>query len=247
MDWMQQKKCFTLVNYGETCFAQLFSTWCLMNGLIWTQCRSRNLPFDFLTSDLSYGQQPSSVWDCLPPQLWRHQRSVSQPCFQRVKWKVHNPLLIALPRAAEQPQLNTGQSWLQANLSNNLTSCLSPQRMLSDFSPQCPTYFDTSRQVSIMFLFTLAKWQKVDLNNTCGHLSFVSTCGNSEGFIFIFPVVSDKTLYLYNFPFSLQKYKSCVFSEFETFLHIWWSTCLEDTRLLINLTFDQLLNKVNVF
>ena len=140
------------------------------------------------------------------PELWRHQRSVSQPCFHRVKWKVHNPLLIALPRAVEQPQLNTGPSWLPANLSNKLTSSLFPQRMLSDFSP--PMSYSLWHQLlgTQNYSVYIGKCQEVDLSNTCEPLSFVFTWGNIEDLGFYFPCpLSHKSVYIYNFPTGLQK------------------------------------------
>ena len=121
-------------------------------------------------------------------QLWRHQRSVSRPCFRREEWKVHNPVLIAVLRAVEQPQLNTGQSWLPANLSNSLMSSPFPQRMLSDFSPPMSHslwhQLPGTQNYSVYTGYVARGWPE---QHVCEHLSFVSTCGNSEGFAFYFP------------------------------------------------------------
>lgn len=124
------------------------------------------------------------------PQLWRHQRSVSRPCFCRIKWKVHNPLLIAVPRVAEQPQLNTGQSGQFCQQIYLISSWvpLFPKECYQIFLPQCPIHFDTSCQAPRIVLFTLAKWQEVDLNNTCVNTFHSSPlAGTVKVFAFYFP------------------------------------------------------------
>ena len=42
-----------------------------------------------------------------------------------------------------------------------------PKEFYQIFLLQCPIHFDTSCQAPRVILFTLAKWQEVDLNNTC--------------------------------------------------------------------------------
>lgn len=100
-----------------------------------------------LESDLWLQRSRTLRWPaaitCLWPsatQLWRYRLSVSKPRFYRVKWKVHNQLLIAVPWAAEQPQLSTSQSWLQAKLSNKPTSSLFPhsKNVIRFFSSNVP-------------------------------------------------------------------------------------------------------------
>lgn len=137
----------------------------------------------------------SAVW------LWRAQRVVSLPCFHVEKWKVHHPLLIAVPPGLKQPQLNTGQSWLPANLSNKPESSFSLQRMLSDFSsPMSHSLWHPLPGTQNYCVYTgkvASGWPE---QHMCEHLSFTATCGNSLGFAFYFPwILSDKCEYLYFF------------------------------------------------
>lgn len=146
-------------------------------------------------------------------QLSRHRRCASQPCFHRVKWKVHNPLLIAVPWAVEQPQLNTGQSWLPANLSNKPTSSLfPPKNVIRFFSPPSVPFTLTpaAGHPDLFYLHWLSsKWLTL---TTRVYLSFVSSCGNREGLAFCFPsILSDKLVYLYTFScWSARIQKACV-------------------------------------
>lgn len=142
-------------HYAEACSAQPWLTWCLMNGLI-TNVSVRIWP---LTSSLLTPHEANSrrLFSTSASQLWRHQCSVSTPCFHRLKWIVHNPLVIAVPRAVERPQLNTGQFWLPANLSNKLMSSLFfPKECYQICFPPCPGHFDSSCQAPRIILFTLA-------------------------------------------------------------------------------------------
>lgn len=176
-------------------------------------------------------------------QLSRQRHSESRPCFHRGKWKVHNLLLIAVPWAVEQPQLNTGQSWLPANLSNKSTSSLHPplkecyQIFLPPVSHSLWHQLPGTQIYSIYTGYVAGAWRE---QHMYVYLSFISSCGNREGLAFCFPrILSDKLVYLYSFSCrSARTQKECVLLSLSKFLHMWWSTH-DDTHQRTDLTHDE--------
>ena len=136
--------------------------------------------------------------------------------FNRAKWKVHNALLTGVPRAFDRPQLNTDQPWLPANLSNKLTSSLSPRRMLSDFSPAMShSIWHQLQGTQNYSVYTGQEARVWPEQHMCEHLSFLSTCGKSEGFAFYFSYSYQISRSVYIMSFGLRKYKRLVFGGFE--------------------------------
>lgn len=115
-----------------------------------------------------------------------------------------------MPIAAEQPQLNSGQSWLEANLSDTHEFAVSSKIVIRFFSPKALL----TRHPEILCLHWLSgrSLTKTTLVKTFHSSPFV---GTEEVLHFIFLVISDKSLYLWSFPFGPQKYKRCVFSRSE--------------------------------
>lgn len=163
-------------------------------------------------------------------QLSRHRRCASQPCFHRVKWKVHNPLLIAVPWAVEQPQLNTGQSWLPANLSNKPTSSLFPPKNVIRFFSPPSVPFTLTPAAGHPDLFYLHWLSSKRLTLTTRVYTFHSSplVGTEKVSHFVFLVSYQISWCIYTrFPVGLQEYKRHVFPEFKQspphrVTHAWW-------------------------